>query len=62
MDMHAFILSEDLFGLSSEEAVKLFRYYPKLKDGQAVSSRLITTVNFSLSDGKGNIIPHKIEK
>lgn len=61
-DVSARSCSEDIFKISSEEAVKLYRYYPKLKDGQAVSSRLITTVNFTLSDEKGKIIPPKNEK
>jgi len=61
-DVAARSCSEDLFKISSEEAVKLYRYYPKQKNGQAVSSRLITTVNFTLADEKGKIIPPKIKK
>jgi len=54
--------SEDVFKISSEETVKLFRYFPKEKDGEIISSRLRTTVNFTLTDGKGNIIPPKVNK
>ena len=54
--------SEDMFRITSQETVKTYRYYPKLKDEQVIKSRLRTTLRYELRDGKGKVIPAKGEK
>ena len=53
--------SEEMFRIGSLEAAKLFRYYPRIRNGQAVSTKLRTKVRYTLKNEKGKRVPAKGE-
>lgn len=60
-DVEARECSEDMFKIPSVETAKTFRYYPQLKDGKVVRSCLRSTIRYTLTNGKGKVIPAKGE-